>query len=101
MPAPVSVLVVGDVSPSLASQLERLRCAGHAVHVLAPDPNATRQQLIQSIKNLPCARYSALVSLTHVLRPLNEEVIGTLLPHLKFVTEPGAGYDDGEREMVS
>lgn len=95
MPVPISVLVVGDVSSWLEARLEGLRRDGCPVHVLTPDRNASRQQIIRSIKALPSAQYSAFVSLSHVLRPLDEEVIGLLLPAVRFITEAGAGYDDG------
>jgi hypothetical protein len=93
----LSILAVGDPSKWLASEFEKLRQAGFAIHVLSV-ADTTREKAIASLRVLGSAHaYQALVTVggSRPLSPLNREVFDPLMPSLRYVSQSGAGYDDG------
>ncbi|KAG8931794.1 palmitoyltransferase pfa5 [Tulasnella sp. 419] len=92
-------LVVGDIL-TIHEELHRLSERHTVKHV----PNISRQQVIADIRAVAAeCRIDILFLLDGSLKfaPVNKEIIGCLLPSLRFVSGIGAGFDHIDVEYLA
>ncbi|KAF8582199.1 hypothetical protein K439DRAFT_1391903 [Ramaria rubella] len=96
-----SVLVAGDPSEWLAAEYDKLRLDGFTIDILFTT-HLTRDEAIECLKALGSAHYSTLVTLPdRRLIPLNQDVFRPLMPGLRYVSQPGAGYDEVDIDYLT